>query len=584
MSGFGQTARGVSVSSSCRTQLAAALAFFFLLSTAIGQTASPPQQPAAPPKATPQAKAHPATKGHPHAKAHHHAKGHPQVKTQTRRAAAPASAPAPAPAPPPPFTFATVQRFAQARAARPYRIRSTPLPRELADLNYQQYSEIQFRQSAALWHNQSMFEVQFFHRGFNFDRRVNIYEVQPSGVRALAYYPSLFTFGRDVPRVALPANLGFAGLAVHYPLNTPGFKDEVIAFLGASYFRALGRNAGYGVAARGLAINTATTAGEEFPYFTDFWLVQPQPDQRTLTIYALLDSPSVAGAYEFDVRPGTISQVVVTGVLYARQTVEKLGIAPLTSMFLYGEGSSRSRFDDWRPEVHNSDGLLMQTGTGEWLWRPLANPDKLQVNRFMDESPKGFGLIQRDRDFRDYQDPDSQYERRPSYWIQPLGDWGKGGIELVEIPSDEDIHDNIDAYWVPSAQLTPHAPFRFSYLLSAYLQSGHRWPPGGEAVATRFGPVMNGATPVSGMRLVLLDFTGGDLDSLQSSQPVHADVSADGGTISNVTVQRIPESGVWRVTMEVKPSGDDPVDLRCYLDLYGEALSETWNYQWIPGT
>jgi glucans biosynthesis protein len=227
---------------------------------------------------------------------------------------------------------------------------------------------------------------------------------------------------------------------------------------------------------------------------------------------------------------------------------------------------------------------MMQTGGGEWLWRPLENPDKLQVNRFMDENPKGFGLLQRDRDFSDYQDPDSQYERRPSYWIQPLGDWGKGGIELVEIPSDEDIHDNIDAYWVPSAQLRPHAPFRFSYLLSGYLESDHRWPPGGEAIATRFGPVMNGATPVSGMRLVLLDFTGGDLDSLLPSQPVHADVSADGGTIGHITVQRIPESGVWRVTMEVKPAGSDPVDLRCYLDLYGEALTETWNYQWTPGT
>jgi periplasmic glucans biosynthesis protein len=561
-----------------RTQLTAALASLFVLTTAIGQTASTPQAPAPPAKAHPQAKAQ--GKGHLRAKGHVPVKGHVQAKAPTQ---APAQAPTPAPAPPP-FTFATVQRFAQERAAHAYRIRSTPLPRELADLNYQQYSEIQFRQAAALWHNQSMFEVQFFHRGFNFDRRVNIYEVQPSGlVRALAYYPSLFTFGRDVPRVALPANLGFAGLAVHYPLNTPGFKDEVIAFLGASYFRALGRNAGYGVSARGLAVNTATTAGEEFPYFTDFWLVQPQPNQRSMTIYALLDSPSITGAYEFDVRPGTISQVLVSGVLYARQTVDKLGIAPLTSMFLYGEGTTRGRFDDWRPEVHNSDGLMMQTGTGEWLWRPLENPDKLQVNRFMDESPKGFGLIQRDRDFADYQDPDSQYERRPSYWIQPLGDWGKGGIELVEIPSDEEIHDNIDAYWVPSAQLTPRAPFRFSYLLSAYLDSGHRWPPGGEAIATRFGPVMNGATPVSGMRLVLLDFAGGDLDSLLPSQLVHADVAADGGTISHVTVQRIPESGVWRVTMEVKPTGDDPVDLRCYLDLYGEALTETWNYQWTPG-
>jgi periplasmic glucans biosynthesis protein len=483
---------------------------------------------------------------------------------------------------PPAFTFANVQRLAQQRAARPYHIRSTPLPRALATLSYQQYSEIQFRPSAALWHGQSMFEVQFFHRGFNFDRRVNVYDVLPSGARPVVYSPSMFQFGKDVPRVGLSPNLGFAGLSVHFPLNVPGNKDEVIAFLGASYFRALGRNQGYGVSARGLAIDTATPAGEEFPYFTDFWLVRPEPNQLTLTIYALLDSPSLTGAYEFDVRPGTITQVQVTAELYPRQTVDKLGIAPLTSMFLYGENSARRRFDDWRPQVHNSDGLMMQTGSGEWLWRPLDNPVKLQVNRFMDDNPKGFGLIQRDRNFSDYQDPDSQYERRPSYWIQPLGDWGKGGVELVEIPSDEEIHENIDTYWVPSAPIVPHQPIRLSYLLSAYMSSGHRWPPGGRVVATRFGPVMRGTSPVPGMRLVLIDFAGADLDSLQPVQPVRAQVSAEGGTVSHVTVQRLPENGEWRVTMEFKPGGDQPVDMRCYLELYGEALTETWTYQWVP--
>ncbi len=512
-----------------RTQLAAAAFALLLLTSAVGHTASAPPRPQAPA-----------------------------------------------------FTFASVRRLAQERAARPYHIRSTPLPRALATLSYDQYRDIQFRPAAALWRGQSMFDVQFFHRGFNFSRQVNIYEVLPSGVWPVTYSPSMFRFGRSVPRVMLPADLGFAGLSVHYPLNTPGYDDEVIAFLGASYFRALGRNQGYGVSARGLAIDTATPAGEEYPYFTDFWLVRPQPNQHSTTLYALLDSPSLAGAYKFNVRPGTITQVQVTAELYPRRTVDKLGIAPLTSMFLYGKNSARRRFDDWRPEVHDSDGLMMQTGTGEWLWRPLDNPRKLEVNRFMDDNPKGFGLIQRDRNFADYEDPQSQFERRPSYWVQPLGDWGKGGIELVEIPSDEEIHDNIDAYWVPSAPVVPHAPIRFSYLLSAYLHSDDRWPPGGKVVATRFGPVMNGATAVPGMRLVLIDFTGGDLDSLLPAQPVRADVWADGGAVSDVTVQRIPENGHWRVTMEVKPSGDQPVDMRCYLKLYGEALTETWTYQWTP--
>jgi len=548
-----------------RTQLTAAAVALFLLTSATGQTARVPQQ-------------HPQPQ-HPHRKHPHPKPLHAKQRAAQPQRAQPQQPPRPvAPA----FSFATVQRLAQARAARPYHIRSTPLPRALARLTYEQYQDIAFRPAAALWHGQSMFDVQFFHRGFNFDRRVNVYEVLPSGVHPVVYRPAMFRFGRKVPHVALAANLGFAGLSVHYPLNTPGYKDEVLAFLGASYFRALGRDQGYGVSARGLAIDTATPAGEEFPYFTDFWLVRPEPNQHSMTLYALLDSPSLTGAYQFNVRPGTVTQVTVTAQLYPRRAVDKLGIAPLTSMFLYGKNSARRRFDDWRPEVHNSDGLMMQTGTGEWLWRPLDNPTQLEVNRFMDDNPKGFGLIQRDRDFADYQDPASQFERRPSYWIQPLGNWGKGGVELVEIPSDEEIHENIDAYWVPSAAVSPHTPIRFSYLLSAYLKSNGRWPPGGKVVATRFGSVMRGATPVPGMRLVLIDFAGGDLQSLLPAQPVHASVSSDGGTVTHVTVQRLPEDGDWRVTMEVKPAGDRPVDLRCYLDLYGEALTETWTYQLTP--
>jgi glucans biosynthesis protein len=488
---------------------------------------------------------------------------------------------APAPAAPP-FTFATVERLAQQRAARPYRVRSTPLPHALAAMSYAQYRQIHFKAAAALWRGQSMFDVAFFHRGFNFNRQVRIYQVLPSGVSEVRYSPSMFEFGPGVPRTPLPPSLGFAGLSVRYPLNTPTRKDEVIAFLGASYFRALGRGQGYGVSARGLAIDTASPQGEEFPYFTDFWLVRPKPNQQTMTLYALLDSPSLTGAYQFQVRPAAITQVQVTAEIYPRRDVAKLGIAPLTSMYLYGTSSARRRFNDWRPEVHNSDGLMMETGSGEWLWRPLQNPTSLQVNRFMDDNPRGFGLIQRDRNFSDYEDPDSQYELRPSYWVQPLGQWGKGGVELVEIPSTEEIHDNIDAYWVPSAPVVAHKPIGFSYLLSAYLHSADRWPPGGQAVATRFGPVMRGATVEPGLRLVLIDFAGGDLDSLWGTQPVRADVWADGARVSHVTVARVPEDGDWRVTMQVKPAGGRPVDLRCYLDLYGDPLTETWTDQWNP--
>jgi periplasmic glucans biosynthesis protein len=510
----------------------------------------------------------------------------PQQQAAPEQAAKPAVQHPAAPAaarPAEPFTFETVQKLAQDRASKPYRERSTALPDVLAKLNYDQYRDIRFRRTSALWYDHAMFEVQFFHRGFQFDRRVNVYELVNGQVRAVPYNPAMFEFGKQVPPVKLPAELGFAGFRVHYPLNTPAYKDELLVFLGASYFRLLGRNELYGMSARGLAINTASEGGEEFPYFTDFWLVRPDPQQRNLTIYAVLDSPSVAGAYQFEVRPGSTTQVQVSGELYPRRAIEKIGIGALTSMYLYGENSNGRRFDDFRPEVHDSDGLETQLGTGEWAWRPLVNPHQLRVNRFMDEHPRGYGLVQRDRDATHYQDAESYYHLRPSYWVEPLGDWGKGGVELVEIPTDEEIHDNIVAYWVPEAKVEPKKPIPFSYLLSAYSHSTAR-PPGGRVISTRTGGILAGPNgqALPNVRKMVVDFAGGDLDDLYAAQPVQAQISANGGDIEEITVQRLPQSAIWRVTFKVKTQGEKPADLRCYLTLYGEALTETWTYLWKP--
>ena len=497
------------------------------------------------------------------------------------RAAAPARH-----APPPrrSFTFATVEHLAALRAEHPYHVHSTPLPNVLRRLSYAQYHQIHFRPADALWRGHSRFEVQFYHRGFAFTRQVKIFTVSAVGVQAVRYSPSMFEFPRSLGGLRLSDQLGFAGLSVRFPLERPGHPRSVLAFLGASYFRVLGRNQTQGITARGLAVDTATTGGEEIPYFTHFWLREPMPEARTLTIYALLDSPSVAGAYRFVVRPGNITQVTVSAVLYPRHHIAKLGIAPLTSMFLYGRNSARRRFANWRPQVHDSDGLMMHTGGGEWLWRPLRNPLRLQVNRFMDENPGGFGLIQRDRRFADYEDPAARYESRPSYWVQPLGHWGRGGVELVEIPGEADIDYNIDSYWVPSAPVRAGQPLAFSYVLSAYLHSGQRWPPGGRVVATRVAPVLRAGHAVSGQRQMLIDFAGEDLHSLRASQPVRAVVSGLGVRIFDVQTERLPENGHWRVRFRVQPTGGRPVDLRCYLELYGAPLSETWTYQWTPGS
>ncbi len=514
----------------------------------------------------------------------------PSSSAPRARAAAPRRQKSPAEAPkstaaavPQGFGFADVQHIAQQRAAHEYHPPTEELPAVLANLTYDQYRDIRFRPTSALWRGQAMFEVQFFHRGFHNRQRVNVYEVSGGQATMVAYSPAMFTFGHLLKTPRITTNIGFAGFRVHYPLQTPVYKDELIAFLGASYFRVLGRNQHYGASARGLAIDTAETSGEEFPTFTDFWLVRPRPGDRELTIYALLDSKSVAGAYQFVIQPGATTQVEVHCQIFARRAVAKLGIAPLTSMYFYGEDGTR-RFDDYRPQVHDSDGLMSETGHGEWIWRPLANPRELRVNRFIDDNPRAFGLIQRERDFSHYQDVEARYETRPSYWVQPLGNWGKGGVELVEIPSDQEIHDNIVAYWVPAQAVAAGKSLAFGYLLTAYEQSG-RWPPGGRVVATRTGNPAMGDNPghfSAGARRIIVDFAGGDLDGLEAGQPLKAQLSAGNARIDALTVERIPESGVWRVAFVVTPKAKKAVDLHCYLTLYGEALTETWVYQWSP--
>ena len=481
------------------------------------------------------------------------------------------------------FTFEDVRRLAQERVKQPYRTPFEALPDALNNLTFEQYRNIRYRPGSSLWRGQGLFEIEFFHRGYHNRQRVNVFEVSNGGVTAIAYNAAYFTFGNLAKVPKAPASLGYAGFRVHFPLQTPAYKDELLAFLGASYFRALARNQHYGASARGLAIDTAAPSGEDFPTFTDFWLVHPRPTERVLTIYALLDSKSAVGAFQFDIRPGAITQIEVSCTLYPRRTIGKLGIAPLTSMFLYGTDFTGRRFDDVRPQVHDSDGLMIQTGNGQWIWRPLSNPRELRVNRFMDESPRGFGLIQRERDFQQYQDLDSQYEARPSYWVQPLGAWGKGGVELVEIPSDEEIHDNVVAYWVPAETPTNSKPLNFSYLLSAFSQMG-QWPPGGKVIATRSGSPTSAESTThfgAGARRILADFAGGDLDTLKAAQPVRAEVTADNGHIEALTVTRT-ESGAWRVAVVVAPRSKRPVELHCFLTLYGEILTETWVYQWNP--
>ncbi len=327
-----------------------------------------------------------------------------------------------APAVPAPFDGGTVRSLARQLAGQPYKAPDSNLPDSIKDLDYQAYRSIRFDSGKALWLGQGLnFTAEFFHRGYLYKDRVDIFEVENGQAKPIPYSPDLFTYGKVTPPTG---DIGFAGFRLHYPLNRPNYADEVCAFLGASYFRAVAKGQGYGMSARGLSIKTADPAGEEFPVFKCFWLERPQPNAELIVVDALLDSPSAAGAFRFTIRPGQETVFDTEAVLYPRVDITEAGLAPLTSMFLF-DVNDRSRFDDWRQAVHDSNGLQMHTGQDDRIWRPLANPHDLQISAFTDTSPRGFGLMQRKRTFADYQDLESRYEKRPSLWVEPIGDWGR---------------------------------------------------------------------------------------------------------------------------------------------------------------
>jgi glucan biosynthesis protein len=202
-------------------------------------------------------------------------------------------------------------------------------------------------------------------------------------------------------------------------------------------------------------------------------------------VHALLDSPSAAAAFRFTIHPGERTVFDTELALYPRAEIATVGIAPLTSMFLF-DASERTRIDDYRTAVHDSNGLLLRTGKGEQIWRPLANPRELQISAFTDRGRRGFGLMQRSRALGDYQDLEARYENRLSLWVEPARDWGEGVVELVEIPTDREVNDNVVAFWRPHEPLKAKGEYIFNYRLH-WCWSAPSEPPLSEVIATRSG-------------------------------------------------------------------------------------------------
>ena len=482
-----------------------------------------------------------------------------------------------------PFDFEVLQFRAKGLAAKPYVQRPSRVPKALQDINYDQYRDIRFDPNRAWWSREQLpFQLQFFHPGFIYTKTVQIAEIDRGAVKPIEFNQKLFDYGKThIGHV--PSDMGFTGFRVHYALNNPNYLDEIAVFQGASYFRALGQAMRYGLSARGLALNTADASPEEFPVFEEFWVVRPQGDSKDLTIYALLDSPSVAGAYRFIITPGTATVMQAKVALYQRAgtDIKTFGVAPLTSMYWHGENSSTGE-GDLRPEVHDSDGLMLERGSGEWLWRPLVNPVGIRSSSFNDENPRGFGLIQRDRRFESYEDLEAAYHLRPSTWVEPVGAWGRGSVRLVEIPTPDETNDNIVAFWVPEKLPAVGEPIEFEYKLHWFIEgTGGKKPPAGYAVATRLG---HSKTHEPELERFWVDFDGPVLHNHSADSAVEAVVSVTAGaSLVHQSIQKNTYTGSWRVAFAIKPDGTGrPVELRCFIKREPHILTETWSYLWNP--
>jgi periplasmic glucans biosynthesis protein len=480
--------------------------------------------------------------------------------------------------PPADFSFASLVARAKKNASQPYKAPQQRAAQIIKGIDFDAAQKIKFRADHALWANgPSPDPVAFFHLSRYSGDPVVLHAVEGGKAREILYGPDYFDYGASGLDPKALAGLGFAGFRV---MDASDKATDWLAFQGASYFRSSGQDAQYGASARGIAINTAAATAEEFPRFSEFWLDAHGP---VVSIYALLDGPSITGAYKFDAMKGDTGVVMnVHCDLFFRADISRLGVAPLTSMYWYGE-NERRKAADWRPEIHDNDGLAIWNGKGERIWRPLIDPPSLQTNSFMDTNPKGFGLMQRDRDFDDYQDDGAFYNKRPGIWVEPKGNWGAGAVQLVEIPTDDETHDNIVVYWRPDKEVKSGDTLSFDYRL--YWQDAEpNYPKSlAKVVATRIGRGgIPGQPPPPNKRKFVIDWQGGPLDQLQQRYDVTPVINVSNGKADGAYVIKVVGTNRWRSLFDITLDGKAPIDLRCYLKLGDKTLTETWIYQYFP--
>ncbi len=486
-----------------------------------------------------------------------------------------------------PFDFGMLIKMAEDMAGQPYKEPARPNPEAVRKIDYDEQGKVKFKHENALWKDgPSAFPITFRPVGLYFQKSVRMHAIENGQAREILYRPDYFSFGPKSPMNQIrEGESAIAGFWVQESRRIGDWtKQEPWAtFQGGAYFRAVGELGQVGMSARGIALNVGASEPEEFPDFRAFWFEPARNEGDPVIVHALLDGPSVTGAYRFELHRGKGVVMKIENQIFLRRDVERLGIAPLTSMFWYGEYPA-AHSHDWRPEVHDSDSLVMWNGTGERLVRPINNPGRIMFSSFMDENPRGFGLAQRDRNYDHYLDGVS-YDRRPTTWVEPLGDWGRGRIQLVEIPTDDEIYDNIGVFWVPERPAKAGASFSFSYRLHWVAEQPY-FPAKdlARAVALRVG---RGGEPgkdrPANARKIVIEWDGEEvLKAIPWGVRPTVVASASRGVLGLQRAEPIWYTPRWRSEFDITVDGPEPVELRCHLEVNGKPITETWLYQYHP--
>jgi glucans biosynthesis protein len=491
-----------------------------------------------------------------------------------RPATAQAEPPGPGLGEPAPFDPAMVAETARALAKQPYKPMPADLPDIFRNLGYDQYVAIRQRPGTAIFAGDSIgFALEPLHRGFIYSTPMQINLVSQGQARRLVYDPSWF----DLGAIAVPRELGdigFSGFRVLTQRDANGLA-ELATFQGASFFRAVAPGQAPGTMARAMSIKTADPRGEEFPAIRTVWIERPTLAENRLVIHALIDSESLTGAYRFTLRPGEATLIDTECTLFARAAVDSYGLATMSASVVSGQMGLR-RCDDLHPSVAEIAGLQMLTGNGEWVWRPVANRQTLQISTFVDEKPRGFGFLQRDRAFDHYQDDDQHWEARPSLWIEPIGEWAAGGVQLVEIPSESEANDNVIGFWKPREPLAAGSETTFAYR-QFWCWSPPVRPDLAVAVLSREG---RGTT--AKRRRFLVELRGDALGGFAKAEEITPKLTATPGSILSARAFLSPESKSCRVLFELDPGGESYSELRLVIEAAGKPISETWLYRWTP--